>query len=165
MKEEINNPIHLRPRFRIELQENHQTVIQKFKEALEHEKRYPSKFVDGHIVIDVPKEKEHFWSPQLNLEVEKIDEQNCLLKGLFGPKPQVWTLFMFVHFAAAIAFMVFATMLYVKWSLDESIVFALIMTIFLPILWVVLYVFGRIGKSTGHAQMDELHKVMERILE
>lgn len=165
MEEKTNNPIHLRPRFTIDLNENCEQIIQKFKTVLKENEKYPSKFVDSHIVIDVPKKEEHFWSPQLNLEIEKIDENNSLLKGLFGPKPQVWTLFMFVHFAAAIAFMVFVTMLYVKWSLEESIVFPLIMTIFLPILWVVLYVFGRIGRSTGHDQMNELHNVMEHILE
>jgi hypothetical protein len=38
------------------------------------------------------------------------------------------------------------------------------MTIFLPVLWFILYFIGRIGKRTGYKQMDELYKFMMQIL-
>ena len=56
-------------------------------------------------------------------------------------------------------------MLYVKISLEESYVFPLMMVIFLPLFWAVLYFLGRIGKSTGHKQMDDLYNLMTSILE
>ena len=165
MSEQTNNPIHLRPRFAIDVKEPSQEIIDKFRKALkEQHSMYPSRFIDGHIIVDVPKKEDHFWSPQLNLEVVDNGKDESLIKGLFGPKPQVWTLFMFIHFVVGIAFLVFAVMLYVKWSLDESLVLPLMMTIFLPIFWGVLYFLGRIGKSTGHSQMDDLHSIMESIL-
>jgi hypothetical protein len=37
--------------------------------------------------------------------------------------------------------------------------------VFLAIFWTVLYFLGRIGKSTGHKQMDDLHELMTTILE
>lgn len=166
MKEKSSSPIHLRPRFTIDLDENSEIVIEKFKRALKYgNDKFPNRFVDGHIIIDVPKKEEHFWSPQLNLEIESLEENKSLLKGLFGPKPQVWTLFMFIHFVVGITFLVFGIMLYVRLSLDESIVLPLMMTIFLPLFWVLLYFLGRIGKSTGHHQMDDLHDLMTNILE
>lgn len=166
MEEKINSPIHLRPRFTIDLVENQDEVIGKFKKVLsETNNKFPAKFVDGHIIIDVPKREEHFWSPQLNLEIESLGENKSLLKGLFGPKPQVWTLFMFIHFIVGIAFLSFGVMLYVKLSLDKSIILPLMMLIFLPLLWVLLYFLGRIGKSTGHHQMDDLHDLMTNIIE
>lgn len=165
MSENTNSPIHLRPRFAIDIDEQPALVINKFEKALkENDNNYPSTFSDGHIIIDVPKNEEHFWSPQLNLEVVALEENKSLLKGLFGPKPQVWTLFMFIHFVVGIAFMIFAVLFYVKWSLNEPFVLPLLMVIFLPIFWTVLYFLGRIGKSTGHSQMDDLHDLMTDII-
>lgn len=164
MKEKTSSEVFLRPRFTIDLEENYEKVIEKFKKELK-ENTFPSRFSDGHIIIDVPKKEEHFWSPQLNLEIEKSEDNKSVLKGLFGPKPQVWTLFMFIHFVVGISFLIFSVMLYVNWSLDEGFIFPLMMVIFLPLLWVLLYFLGRIGKSTGHKQMDDLHELMISIIE
>lgn len=164
MKEKTSSEVFLRPRFTIDLNENHEKVIEKFKTILKGN-TYPSRFSDGHIIIDVPRKEEHFWSPQLNLEVVEAEENKSCVKGLFGPKPQVWTLFMFIHFIVGIAFLIFGVMLYVNWSLNESLMLPLIMVILLPLFWTVLYFLGRIGKSTGHKQMDDLHELMTTILE
>ena len=166
MKEKTSSEIFLRPRFSIDLDENHEKIIEKFKTFLkEKDCKYPSRFSDGHIIVDVPRKEEHFWSPQLNMEIIEKENNKSVLKGLFGPKPQVWTLFMFIHFVVGIAFLIFAVMLYVNWSLDRDFIMPLMLVIFLPILWVVLYFLGRIGKSTGHNQMSDLHDLMTSILE
>jgi len=165
MEEQKNSDIHLRPRFKMIFNESQQHIIAKFKQNLNDEKcKYCTKIVDGHIVIDVPEDENHFWSPQLNIEIDKIEEGKTIVKGLFGPKPQVWTLFMFFHFAVAVAFIGFSVMAYVKWTLNIDYKFSLIMVIGLPILWIIMYFLGRIGKSTGHKQMDELHEFMMETL-
>jgi Na+/melibiose symporter-like transporter len=161
-----NSDIHLRPRFKMYFNESQQDVLTKFKNNLNDGScKYCSKIVDGHIVIDIPAEESHFWSPQLNIEVKNNGENKSIVKGLFGPKPQVWTLFMFFHFAIAVAFIGFSVMAYVKWTLKMDVTFSLIMIISLPILWILMYFFGRIGKKTGHKQMDELYKFMMKTLE
>ena len=166
MKEKKSSEVFLRPRFTIDLDENSPQVIEKFKTFLKkNDCKYPSRFSDGHIIVDVPKKEEHFWSPQLNIEIVDKEKNKSELKGLFGPKPQVWTLFMFIHFIVGISFLIFAVMLYVNWSLDSGFIMPLMMVIFLPILWAVLYFLGRIGKSTGHNQMNDLHDLMISILE
>ena len=165
MKEQKNSDIHLRPRFKMNFNESQEYLISKFKENLKEEGcKYCSKVVDGHVVIDVPKDENHFWSPQLNIEIEKTETDKTIVKGLFGPKPQVWTLFMFFHFAVAVAFIGFSVMAYVQWSLKTDFSFALTIVIGLPILWIVMYFLGRIGKKRGHKQMDELHSFMMRTL-
>jgi hypothetical protein len=166
MEAQKNSDIHLRPRFRMEFSESQDNLLSKFKRNLnDGDCKYCSKIVDGHIVIDIPEEENHFWSPQLNIEIEQLDAEKTILKGLFGPKPQVWTLFMFFHFAVAVAFIGFAITAYVQWTLKEDYFFALEMIIALPILWIVMYFLGRWGKSTGHKQMDELYKFMMKTLE
>jgi len=166
MNEEKNSDIHLRPRFKMDFKESQQNLISKFESNLKDgDCKYCSKIVDGHIVIDVPVAENHFWSPQLNIEIEKIEEGKTIVKGLFGPKPQVWTLFMFFHFAVAVAFIGFSVMAYVQWSLKTDFMFALSMVIGLPVIWIVMYFLGRWGKSTGHKQMDDLYKFMMKTLE
>jgi len=166
MEEQKNSDIHLRPRFKMHFDENEENLIEKFRDNLnDGECKYCSKIVDGHIVIDVPQEENHFWSPQLNIEVEKVDEKQTIVKGLFGPKPNVWTLFMFFHFAVAVAFIGFSVMAYVKWTLKSDYTFPLVIVIALPIIWVIMYFLGRIGKKTGHKQMDDLHEFMMKTLE
>lgn len=165
METEKNSDIHLRPRFKMDFNESQQEIISKFEDNLKNSDcKYCSKIVDGHVIIDVPVEENHFWSPQLNIEVEKIDNNETVVKGLFGPKPQVWTMFMFFHFAVAVAFIGFSIMAYVKWTLKEDYMFALSLVIGLPILWVVMYFLGRIGRKTGHKQMDELYQFMMKTL-
>jgi len=165
MNEQKSNDIYLRPRFKMNFEESHQNLIEKFKYI---SKNKTSKFgiliSDGHVIIDIPVEENHFWSPQLNIEIEKFDENESTVKGLFGPKPQVWTLFMFIHFAMAFAFIGLSIVTYVKWSLMGDYKTALILTVALPILWIVMYFLGRIGKKRGHKQMDELHGFMMKTL-
>ncbi|SFS49130.1 GTP-binding protein [Lutibacter maritimus] len=166
MTTNTNSNIHLRPRFKMELNENQDDLISKFKANLsDGDCKYCSKIVDGHIVIDVPKNENHFWSPQLNIEIEQTDIDKTIVKGLFGPKPQVWTLFMFFHFAVAVAFIGFAVMAYVQWSLKTDFSLALTIVIALPIVWVLMYFLGRLGKSTGNKQMDELYQFMMKTLQ
>ncbi len=165
MIEEVNSDIFLRPRFKIDLNESKEVLLQKFKGNLNANNcKYCSKIVDNHIFIDVPFEEDHFWTPQLHLEIISENEDAAFVKGLFGPKPQVWTLFMFLHFVVGISFLVFLVMLYVNWSLKESLFISTLMVVFLPIIWIALYVFGRLGRKKGKTQMVELHQFMLKIL-
>ena len=165
MKEQKNSHLHLRPRFKLDFKDSKQNLIAKFESNLKDgDCKYCSKIVDGHIVIDVPEAENHFWSPQLIIEIEKVAVNKTIVKGLFGPKPHVWTLFMFFHFAVAVAFIGFSVMAYVQWSLKTDYYLALFMVIALPVLWCVMYLLGRWGKSTGHKQMNELHDFMMKTL-
>jgi Na+/melibiose symporter-like transporter len=165
MEANTNNEIFLRPRVEIVLKESTQELIAKFKKALAGVHCiFPGKVIGTHIVIDVPKEEAHFWSPQLHIEIEEIDKNNSQLKGLFGPKPQVWSLFMFFHFALAVAFIGFSIMAYVKMSLNESYTGPLIICISIPVIWVILYFLGDLGKRKGKRQMEALNDFMMEIL-
>lgn len=163
IQEKLNNEVFLRPRFTIDLDENFEKVIDAFKSELS-KSDYLTRFSDGHIIIDIPKNEAHFWSPQLHLEVVWVTSDKSILKGLFGPKPQVWTLFMFIHFVVGVSFLIFSAVLYVNWNLNEGYLLPLVMVIFLPLFWVLLYFLGRIGKSTGKAQMKNLHALMRAVI-
>ena len=166
MSEEKNSELFLRPRFQIDFDTSSDDLLDSFKSnLLEGDCKYCSRIVDNHIVIDIPEKESHFWSPQLHVEIEEIDKEKAVVKGLFGPKPQVWTLFMFIHFLVGTAFLVFAVIAYSRWSLKESLIFPMAMLVGLVIVWVLLYLLGRLGKSTGEKQMTELKSFMNTTLQ
>jgi len=93
----------------------------------------------------------------LHIEVNKETEDSSILKGHFGPKPEVWTFFMFMHFVVALMFFVFIVIAYSKYTLDKEYDFALTMCVLMPILWVIFYIFGQLGKKKGYTQMLKIH--------
>ena len=159
--EKRNSEVSLRPRFTIDLEESSKELLQRFTNELKKDDCvFLGNVVDEHVFISVSKKEKHFWSPQLHLEISEISKDTSILKGLFGPKPQVWTFFMFIHFVIGISFLGFCVLLYTRISLNESIFFPLTMMIVLPFVWTVLYFLGKIGKDTGKNQMKKLHDFM-----
>lgn len=166
IQEKSNNEVFLRPRFTIETDKSEESVLNSLETLLKVNKnQFSCKQRDRHIFIDICEKDSHFWSPQLHIEVLQGQQNGSLVKGLFGPKPQVWTFFMFLHFAVGIAFCVFVTFLYVNHTLDKSVMFPLLMTILLPIIWVFLYFIGRLGRDFGKKQMHKMHDLLLESIE
>jgi len=158
------NRILLKPRFKLMFKESEQEILSEFKEKLGRpDCPYTSKIVNQHIVIDVPENEEHFWSPQLYVEIEREDELT-VVKGILGPKPKIWTFFMFLHFIVAIVFFIFFVIAYSRWSLDQEYTISMIMCLLMPVVWVGLYFFGQLGKKFGYDQMVGLHQLLLRAL-
>ena len=135
----LKNDIALRPRFKMEIPRYNEAILSDF----ENEKTTQSEFiitrVDDHVFIKFPKDKQHFWSPQLHLEINKVDDNSSTLHGLFGPNPTVSTLFMFLHFLVAVIFIAFAIWTYTNWTLKQSYTVQASITLLMILVWV-LYI-------------------------
>ncbi|SRX49868.1 GTP-binding protein [Aequorivita lipolytica] len=156
----LSNEIVLRPRFQMELEQPCSQLIMKFSEAKKSQDKFVVSCVDDHVFIKLPNNQQHFWSPQLHLEISETSENHCSLHGFFGPNPTVWTLFIFLHVAVGILFMVDLTWLYSNYNLGNPIDLQIGLAVFLIIAWVLLYVAGRIGKKKGKPGMRELYDFM-----
>lgn len=161
----VNNDIVLRPRFKLELDRNNEEVLKVFEDAKNSQKEFIITRVDDHVFIKIPKANQHFWSPQLHLEIMEIDKNSSRLFGLFGPNPTVWTMFMFLHFVVAGIFIGFSIWAYTNWSLGNDFAIQLFVTLFMVVIWFGLYFGGRIGKATGKDQMILMHRFMNKMLE
>ena len=118
-----------------------------------------------HVVLNIPPKDQHFWSPQLHLEINKNEtDSTSTVYGLFGPNPTVWTMFMFFHFIVAGLFIAFGIWGYTNWSLKSDYGIQLLIALLMIVSWVVLYVIGRLGKATGKDQMHLLYDFMNKIL-
>jgi len=169
----MNEPIHhnqvnrilLKPRFKVLISAPQQEVLRRFEYKLNlKSNQFNYKIVMYHIVLDIKKEANHFWSPQLYLEIEKNTETTSVIKCLFGPKPQVWSFFIFVHFAVALIFLVFLVIAYSKYTLNKDYTFALTICVIIPVLWILFYVFGQLGKKKAYPQMQQMHNYLMEIL-
>ena len=160
----LPNQVVLRPRFKLELNTNNKRVLDAFERSKNEQSEFIITRLDDHVFIKIPQEKQHFWSPQLHLEINEIDQNTSQLYGLFGPNPTVWTLFMFLHFLVAGLFIAFAIWTYTNWSLQNEFAIQLFITLMMIVLWFVLYFAGRMGRATGKEDMHQLHDFMTTIL-
>lgn len=161
---ELSNQVALRPRFSLELAVAPEILLKAYENVDRSQDGFVTSRVDDHVFIRFPKNKQTFWSPQLHLEIVKIEEQPTLLKGLYGPNPTMWTFFMFLHFLVAGLFIAAGIWLYTNSRLDEPITLPLVALIVLFVLWFVLYFAGRLGRSAGKAEMLLLQTFMYKIL-
>lgn len=121
--------------------------------------------MDEHIFLDILNKDNHFWSPHLHLELEEATEKITKVKGLFGPKPQVWTFFMFLHFVVATLFIGCGIWAYVGSTLEETPILPIILLIILPMVWILLYLFGRLGRDFGKGQIKQMQIFLIELLE
>lgn len=154
------NDIVLRPRFKIELLANNESILKAFEDSKVSQKNFIVSRIDDHVFIKLPKTQQHFWSPQLHLEINEVDKTTSILHGLFGPNPTVWTMFMFFHFMVAGLFIAFGVWAYSNWALKTSYALQMALMLFMIVIWFGLYFAGRIGKSSSKDEMHVLNDFM-----
>lgn len=86
------NQAFLIPRFQIDFDMNADFLLEKLKKNIDVNQRFKMKFIDNHIIVDVPEKENHYWSPQLQVEIEELTENRSKIKGLFDSKPQVYSI-------------------------------------------------------------------------
>jgi hypothetical protein len=85
--------IRIRPRYNFTVPLNKQRAIQKLRDAVgKPEARINGKFVKPLVVISILDEDLHFWSPELSLDLEEMEE-GTEIRCILGPRPSLWTLF------------------------------------------------------------------------
>lgn len=160
----LSNDVVLRPRFNFNIEHDKEVLLKLFEDKKTTQTDFIVSRIDDHVFIKIPKEKQHFWSPQLHIEINENENKNSTLYGLFGPNPTVWTMFMFFHFIAAGLFLGFSIWTYTNWSLGNSYAIQLSLTLFMILIWFVLYFSGSMGKKTGMDEMHLLHGFMRDTL-
>jgi len=158
------NELVLRPRFDFKIKHTNEVALVAFEAVKKTQEKFIVSRVGDHVFIKCPKRKQTYTSPQLHLEINKIDESTSHVHGLFGPSPAAWTLFMFFHFVLAVLFIGFAIAAYTKWSLNKPFDLYVVFMV-LPILgWIILYFIGKYRKEQSIPAMLEQHHFMRDVL-
>jgi len=163
---EVDNQIQLRPRFEKVVSktvENIQTDVDLLKQKIKPD--FIINRLDEHLWIYIGNEHKKFYSPHLHLELEPLENGKTKIKGLFGPEPALWTMFMFLHFVVAGIFIIFGVFAYSNWSLGQPFTIHLASMLLMIIAWFSLYFTARSNRKKGMPQARELEKVMDQLLD
>ena len=93
--------IHIRPRFSFEVNLSPERLKKRLQDQLDDvNNEILGYIVMGSVVLNVPQKEQHYWSPQISFQVDEIEENpdKSHIHGLIGPRPNVWTMFMFIYF-------------------------------------------------------------------
>jgi hypothetical protein len=134
-----------------------QGLIDLFKTRLEAAQEQIKGVVwEHHLVLKIPYEEQHFWSPQLTISFEAQEEGGVLVRGLFGPRTTVWMMFIFFYFllgfiATIVMIMGFAQM---NLGLSAGILWLL------PVIGAIvlaMYLSAKAGQRMGQLEMERLY--------
>jgi hypothetical protein len=163
---ELEDQLPLRYRFEKVVTKSYDDILsscEQLKETVEPD--YKIKISGHHIWLHIGMLHREKHSPHLHLEIEKMEDGNTSVRGLYGPDPVLWTMFMFLHFVVAGIFVIFSMIAFSKWSLNQPFGFDLLVMFAMVNIWFLLYFIARLNRKKGLNQARELEVLMERILE
>ena len=119
------------------------------------------KILPGFITLYILPAEQHFWSPQLSLSFQKDeDSERTIIRGLYGPNPTVWAVFILGYAAISILSLFIGFYGFSQYALghEASILWSL------PVLGgaaTVLYIVAQLGQKLGVEQTFTLHHFFE----
>ena len=150
----------MRPVFAVEVALPPDELMSRIRQRLsDPSSRCRGGTVDNHAELFVSEDEAHFWSPWLSISVEASESGGSLVRGRFGPRPHVWTGFMFAYFSLGTATVFGAIWGLSQWSLGMAP----------DLLWSVpagllacalVYVASLVGQRMGADQMRELRETL-----
>lgn len=150
----------VRPRFHVETKMSQKDLTDRINSRLQQEEASCRGFVkNGHGRLYIPVEEQHYWSPQVTISIEENDD-GCIFRGTYGPRPAVWTMFVFFYAAIAFATAIIGMigLSYLTLEKPATILWAVPALI---VLFLSLYLVAYSGKKMGYEQMVTLHKFIE----
>jgi len=163
---ETDNEVRLLLRFYKDMPQKSKTLLQKFEDYKKTKNsNYLVKTGGNHIWLHIIGERKKYYSPHLHLEFESPNENETHIRGLYGPDPMLWSLFMFLHFIIAGTFLFYCGILYSNYILKNSLTLDFVILGLMVIFWFSLYFIARHIRHKGIYQMKELEKLYLQILE
>ena len=155
--------LQLRPRFRKTVDLEAQQIKDRVNRHIKRpDKQIDATVIDNHVILRLLSDEQHYWSPQLSLQLHEND-QGTLIRGLYGPDPKVWTLFIFLY--TGVGFIGLIGLMYglAQWSLGMSPV-VLWIGLAAGIMEFVIYLVASAGKRIASEQMALLQQEFDKIL-
>ena len=153
----------IRPRFIHSSHESPEEIYKKFKDRLSEENSPVSGVtIPEHIILKIHNEQRHYWSPQLSLSLEKKGDIT-LIRGLYGPNPNVWATFFFGYAALGIIALFTCMIGLSQWFLGLDAYWLWMFPICLFIAFI-LYLIAQAGQKVGAQQMFEIHHFYEKTI-
>ncbi len=159
MSNTIEDPVagyKVRPRFKIETNYSVAILRKKLQDGLRQSHATCIGIVNPcYVTIYIPHKDQHYWSPQLNLTFEET-EKGSVLRGLYSPRPAVWTMFVFFYALIGLA-VLFIGVLGLSYIMLDKPATILWLVPVLSLIFLSLYMVAHFGQKLGEKQMITLH--------
>lgn len=156
-KEQISK---IRLRFKMECKDTPSAIVSKIEKALKSGNTQCSGQINHNfITLFIPANEQHYWSPQLTLTLEENTE-GTIVRGLYGPRPTVWTMFVFFYSVIGMAVLVIGT-IGLSYKMLDKPAGILWWTPVLVLVFMSLYLVAYFGQKMGHKQIETLHNFFE----
>ena len=148
----------MRPRFRMDLPFTQENALERINEAFDGcETCCTGTIVQHHVNLTVIEEERHFWSPHIHLLVEE-EAEKTIVRGLIGPNPHVWTMFMAGYASLAFGGLFAAGLGFAQVQVKGSSPWGFYILPFLLVAAMFLYAFSFVGQRLAFEQVHELLK-------
>lgn len=157
----------LRIRFQYTVFATPEQLVEDFKNLkAAFKSQYRIKLLDNHVWIGAAFSEKNYYSPTLHLEFEPTENTHqTLVRGLFGPEPALWTMFIFLHFVVAGIFIMFLAFAYSNWTMKQPMALDIFIMILMVVAWFLLYLFARLNRQRGLPQARAIEKLVDGVLE
>ncbi len=150
--------LHVRPRFRFTVPYKTEPLVAHLKSKFNSgDHPFPTTVVDNHFTLDVPDQIAHYWSPRVSFEIveDESDPGKSLVRGLIGPKPNVWTMFVFIYSSIGLVGLFLSMYGFSRRSLnhESEMVWAFPVAL---VLMSTAYLVSKSGQKMGAKQIDLL---------
>lgn len=153
------NETALRPRYKFSSKLSIDEIRERLKTALKDEDgntfKLQHRSVSHHLIISFPAVHRHFWSPTLDVNMEKGADGKTTVRLLMGPEASIWTMFMFFYTVAGLAVLTGIVLGYSQFSLGKG-TFLLWLIPIGTALFFVFYFAAIAGKVKAQEQMKHL---------
>jgi len=154
---------HLRPRCRIVSKLSPDQALKRISIKLtDGNSQLEGQIVQEHAFIRIPEKDQHYWSPELHIWAREQDSETIVF-GIMGPKPKIWTMFMFFY-TAVLTLTFFGS----SYGIIQKI-----LGMAAPFLWsipvgilcvAIVYGAAQYGQYKGKDQMQELQEFLNEAL-
>ena len=157
----------LRPRYKFSSPDSPEGIRSRIKTALKDPERnhysLQHRSTSNQLLIAFPARHRHFWSPTLDVNLEKAAEGKTTIRVLIGPEPSIWTMFMFFYTIGSLMTLAGFILGYSQYTLGHGPWYLfLIPGGFLVVGF--FYLAAMAGKSRAQAQMHILKEFLEQAI-
>jgi hypothetical protein len=155
----------VRPKFKITAHKKVDEIVKLLNDKLnETTQPVEGKVFNTHGLLRIIPAQQHYWSPQLNISFEETDENTTIIRGMYGPHPSVWAIFLmgYILFGLGVFFITMVGLVRLNLKLDASI------------LWIVPFLLGgmgilwlmaQTGQKVGAEQTFQIHHFFEEAID
>lgn len=155
----------VRPKFEVTSALSVEEIIQLVKDKLQDNTyNLHGQAMQDHITIRVNRNHRHYWSPQLSVLLQESHEDSkTIITGVYGPMPNVWTLFAVSYLMLSVMFTFISIVGFSQQALKQDAPILYVLP-FLVIAAAALYLTSQMGQKLGAAQTYAMHYFFQEAL-